>query len=394
MAQSFSLKKYLPKIHAHPLISDLATTHDSQILLDIGEDTPRKVAIGLMEDSIKSLDTEARIGFLKDLSFISSITNKQSASLGRKLFRETVGKEFEPEIECTSDEDVMLYLYLKHEDLIQKLAFLAPFYASKSYLSYEAKAVEKIETETKLTELSREFTRIANKEDNATEQHMEHLFLDNILYISSTFHEGYDVGQSLNEEGTDRKHITRRMQFVRIAYLPQENVVLISGNVSKHQKLIFLDTFLRVVTGGGYEGKSESYDLSPLKNLSHDFVPYNKGTPFIRANIKSITVSYADGKKKLRIALPSGRQYAGMQSLEETLEELGLIDKFQTFVISSIAFGFTFQNKDKQDKSVNVSCSLTPSKATLCPLFEYERYTKSILKNAGVYEGFKIKEEA
>jgi hypothetical protein len=305
-----------------------------------------------------------------------------------------LGKEFEPEVECSTDEDIMLYLFLRHDEIMEKLAFLSPFYASKGYLSYESKAVGKAVAETKLTELSREFTRIANKEDNATEQSLEHLFLDGILYVSSLFHEGYDIGQSLNEEGTDRKRITRRVQTVRIAYLPGEEVVLVAGNVSKHQKLVFLDTFLRVVTGGGYEGKSESYDLSPLKNLAHDFIPYNKGTPFIRASVRSVTLSYAEGKKKLRIALPSGRQYSGMQSLEETLGELGLTQKFGTFTIANVAFAFLFQNKDKQDKSVNVSCSLSPTKASLCPLFEYERYTKTILKNAGIYEGFKVAEEA
>lgn len=390
---TFSSKKYFSKIYAPSLFADLAARHGEQVLFDIGEQTPRKLAIQMMEDSFKSLPTETRLAVAQDLSYLSSITTSHSQALGKKLYMEVKGKEFEPEVECTSAEDAMLYFFLNHEDIHSKLAFLAPFYSSKNYISYEAKKVERLDAETKLTELSREFTRIANKEDNATEQHMEHLFLDDILYITSTFHEGYDVGQKLNEEGTDRKHITRRVQTVRIAYLPNEEIALISGNISKHQKLIFLDTFLRVVTGGGYEGKSESYDLVPLKNLAHDFTVYNKGTPFLRATIKSITVSYAEGKKKLRIALPGGKHYVGMQPLEEMLHELDLTEKFGMFTISNIAFGFIFQNKEKQDKSVNVNCSLSPSKASLCPLFEYERYTKSILKNAGIYEGFKVLEE-
>lgn len=389
---TFSSKKYFSKIYVPSLFADLAQQHGEQLLFDIGEQTPRKLAIQLMEDGLKSLPTEMRLAVIKDLSYLSSITTPHAPALGKKLFKELEGKEFEPEVECVSAEDTMLYFFLHHEDIASKLAYLAPFYASKNYLSYEAKNTEKLETETKLTELSREFTRIANKEDNATEQHMEHLFLDNVWYITSTFHEGYDVGQKLNEEGTDRKHITRRVQTVRIAYLPQEEVVLISGNIGKNQKLIFLDTFLRVVTGGGYEGKTEKYDLTPLKNLAHDFTVYNKGTPFIKATIKSITLSYADGKKKLRIALPSGREHNGLQALQEVLNELGLDERYASFDIVNIAFGFMFQNKEKQDKSVNVSCSLSPLKATLCPLFEYERYTKSILKNAGIYEGFKLVE--
>lgn len=393
MAQSFSLKKYLSKIHAPELIAELASKYNAQVFFEINDQTPRKLAIQLMEDSIKSLDTEQRLSVLKDLSFISSITSSHTASLGKKLFKEETGKEFEPEIECTSDTDMLLYLYIRHESIADKLAFLYPFYSSKSYISYEAKKVDQIEAGTKLTELGREFTRLANKDDNATEQHMEHMFLDDILYITSTFHEGYSVENKLNEEGTDRKQITRKLQTVRIAYLPKEEIVLLSGNVSKPQKMIFLDTFLRVVTNGGYEEKVEKFDLTPLKNLSFDFTSYNKGTPFIKATIKSVTLSYAEGKKKLRIALPNSREHANLQSLKETLDELELSNRFESFDISNMTFGFMFQNKEKQDKAVNVNVSLSSNRASLCPLFEYERYAKSILKNATIYEGFKLLEK-
>lgn len=394
MAQSFSVKKYLSKVTAHQLLSEVIANAGGQAFFEISDETPRKLAIQLMEDSIKALDTEQRLDVTRTLSYVSSITSKHIASLAKKLYKETTGKDFEPEIECATDTDLMLYFVLRHEGIADKLAFLQPFYASKSYLSYEAKAVEKVETETKLTELSREFTRLANKDDNATEQHMEHLFLDSILYVTSTFHEGYTIENTINTEGeADRKKVTRKVQTVRIAYLPQEEVVLLSGNVSKQQKLIFLDTFLRIVTGGGYEAKVECYELTPLTNLSLDFTSYNKGTPFIKATIKSVTFAYAEGKKKLRLALPSSREYTGMQMLQETLEELGLEERFPSFTLLNMTFGFMFQDKEKQNKAVNVSCSISPSKATLCPLFEYERYTKSILKNAGIYEGFKLVEK-
>ncbi|MEN9338153.1 MAG: hypothetical protein RIQ41_467 [Candidatus Parcubacteria bacterium] len=393
MAQSFSTKKYFSKIVAHTLVSELVAQHDAQVFFDINDQTPRKLAIQLMEDSIKSLDTEKRLDVLKDLSFVASITSSHTASLGKKLFKQETGKDFEPEVECVSDADTVLYLFVRHPEITDKLAFLHPFYASKSYISYEAKTVEQDEVQTKLTELGREFTRLANKDDNATEQHMEHIFLDSILYISSTFHEGYNVESTLNEEGTDRKHIARKVQTVRIAYIPQEQIVLVAGDISKPQKMLFLDTFLRVVTGGGYEEKIETYDLTPLKNLAFDFVTYNKGTPFIKAGITSVTLSYAQGKKKLRIALPSSREHANLQLLQETLRELGLDERFASFDIAQIAFKCMFQNKEKQDKAVNVSCSISPNKATLCPLFEYERYTKSILKHAQIYQGFKVVEK-
>lgn len=395
MAQSFSTKKYFSKIFAHTLVGELAQNHGTQLFFEINDQTPRKLAVQLMEDSIKSLDTAPRLEMIKDLSYVSSITSPHTASLGKKLFKQETGKEFEPEVECATDHDVVLYLFLRHEAIADKLAFLHPFYASKSYISYVAKKVEKDVSETKLTELSREFTRLANKDDNATEQEMEHLYLDDILYIESKFQGSYDIESKVDAKTGEinRRVATRKIERVRIAYIPQEEIMLIAGNVSKSQKMIFLDTFLRIVCADGYEEKVEQYDLTPLKNLSLEFTQYNKGTPFIKASIRSVTFSYADGKKKLRLTLPSSRDHSGMQSLQETLNELGLEKTWNSFDIVNITFGFMFQNKEKQDKSVNVTCSITPTKASLCPLFEYERYTKAILKNAGVYEGFVLLEK-
>lgn len=395
MAQSFSSKKYFSKLTAHQLLSELATNHSTQLFFEINDQTPRKLAIQLMEDSIKSIDTDKRLDVLRDLSYVSSITSNHTASLGKKLFKEETGKDFEPEIECKSDHDTVLYLFLRHESIADKLAFLHPFYASKSYISYEAKSVAQDVAETKLTELAREFTRLANKDDNATEQEMEHLFLHDILYIESKFQGSYDIENKVDATTGEinRKHVSRKIEAVRIAYLPNEAIVLVAGNVSKQQKMLFMDTFLRVVTGGGYEGKMESFNMVPLKNLSLDFVQYNKGTPFIKAVVRSATISYAEGKKKIRLTLPSSRDHSGMQILKETLDELGLAERFGSFDIVNMTFGFMFQNKEKQDKAVNVSCSLSPLRVSLCPLFEYERYTKQILKNAGVYEGWKEVEE-
>ncbi len=395
MAKSFSTKKYFSKLFAHSLVSELAANHGAQLFFEINDQTPRKLAIQLMEDSIKSLDTGKRLEVLKDLSYIASITSTHTALLGKKLFKVETGKEFEPEVECKSDADVLLYIFLRHEAITDKLAFLFPFYASKSYISYEAKKVTQVEIESKLTELSREFTRIANKDDNATEQEMGNIVLDNILYVESKFQGSYDVSEKLDSKTgeIDKKHVVRKIETVRIAYLPNEEVVLVAGNTSKEQKMIFLDTFLRIVTNGGFEDKIEGFNMEQLKNLSLDFVQYNKGTPFIKASIKSVTLSYNEGKKKLRLALPTSNEHSGMQLLSETLSELGLEERFQSFDIVNMTFGFMFQNKDKQDKAVNVSVSISPNRATLCPLFEYERYTKSILKNAGIYEGWKVKED-
>ncbi|MDB5260598.1 MAG: hypothetical protein JWN37_829 [Candidatus Nomurabacteria bacterium] len=393
MAQSFSTKKYFSKLFAHQLLSELAQKHNTQLFFEINDQTPRKLAVELMEDSVKSMDTDNRINFLKDLSYISSITNSHSATLGKKLFKNETGKDFEPEVECATDTDVVLYFFLRHNDIADKLSFLTPFYSSKSYFGYEARKMEKVESEVNLTELEREFEKLANK-DNATEFAAENMYLENVLYIESIFHGAYDVGNKMDVVTGEmsRKHISRKIEVVRIAYIPQEEIVLISGNIPMSKKLIFLDTFLRIMFGTGYEEKVESYNLAPLRDLSIDFTKYNKDTPFIKAHITSTTFSYAKGKKKLRISVPSSIDKTNMQALQETLNELGLQEKFNSFEIMNMSFKFIFQNKEKIDKSVSVTCSLSPTRASLCPLFEYELYTKKILKNAGIYEGFKLPE--
>jgi hypothetical protein len=347
-----------------------------------------------MEDSIKALDPEKRLAIIKDLSYISSITSAHTARLGRKLYKEATKNDFEPEIECNTDNDVVLYFFLRHEDITDKLAFLYPFYVSKSYLSYEAPQIEATEVDIKLTELHREFTRLANKDDNATEQDMEHLFLENVLYVTSTFQGSYDITSKQDTSTGEiiKKHVMRRIEAVRIAYIPEEHIVLVAGTISKQVKLLFMETFLRVVCNSSYDGKEERYDLSKLKNLSLDFTQFNKGTPFIKAFVKSVTLSYAQGKKKLRLTLPSSHEHANLVVLKEVLDELGMTDRFDSCDIVNMTFEFMFQNKEKPQKGVNVSCSLSKTKSSLCSLFEYERYTKSILQKAGIYQGFILSE--
>lgn len=395
MAQSFSTKRYFSKIFAHQLIEKIALKHGAQLFFEVTEQTPRKLVLSLMEDSIKSIEPSKRLEIIKDLSYVSSITSSHTASLGKKLYKEETGQDLEPEIKCQNDYDILLYIYLYHEEIASKLAFLYNFYTSKSYLSYEAKKFEKLETEVKLAGLSREFTRLANKEDNATEQEMEYLFLDDILYLESKFQGSYDIQSKVNNETgeIDTKHVVRKIESVRIVYIPNEEIMLIAGNVSKQEKIIFMDTFLRIVCDGGYEEKTETYDLTLFKKLAFDFGQYNKEKSFIKAVVKSITFSYREGEKKLRLSLPGSSEHKNLSALKEALDELGLADMYSDFEILNITFNFVFRHKEKEDRSISVSCSISSNRATLCPLFEYERYVKAILKNAGIYEGFKIVRE-
>jgi hypothetical protein len=49
MAQSFSIKKYLSKLQSHELLSELIANHGAQALFEINDQTPRKLAVQLMD---------------------------------------------------------------------------------------------------------------------------------------------------------------------------------------------------------------------------------------------------------------------------------------------------------------------------------------------------------
>ena len=390
---TFSLKKYIGKIYAYELWNELLKGHKVTAFFEISESVPRKAAIDIISDTFKGIDIGKRIDIEKELSYISTFSTPFAASLYKKLLTKELGSTFEPEIECPTDADMVLYCFLRHRELLERVLFLHDFYTSKSYMAYEApnKEINFIE---KSSELIKDFERLANKDDNATEAKIAFEELDNILYLSVLFEGRYQVEPKINKESgeLDRTHSIRKVERVFIAYVRDEERVLIRGTVGRTALTHFLDSFLRIVCESAYEGKKESYDLSTFKNLAFDFVSHNKGTPLLRWKIKAISLSFANGKKKIRLALPSEQHSVALAPLSETLDDLGMISKYDSFTIDSLSLVFTFNDKEHEGKSINVSTSLSPKKNGLCALFPAHNYVRKLLTLTGIDKGFVLEE--
>ncbi len=389
---SFSTKNYFKKIYAHELITEFYKRHDIIAIFEITEQTVRKNVIAILNDFYNSLSPEQKIDIQKELALLTSISTTHATELFSSLLKEKKIKKHETHIECTSDHDRVLYYYLFHKDLFDEVVFLHTFYVKPNYMLYEAKEVDLITAELKITELTKEFTRLANKEDRVTECFTESKILDEILYVSATF-EGAPIltAKRDNVSGDiEKTKTTKKIEEVRIVYLPKDKEILISYTGSKYEKLLFLDTFLRIVCGCGYEEKIESFDLSSFKDESFDFSKTNRGTPLLTWKIKAVTFSFGSEKQKnkMRISLPSTQQENGLHPLFRCLEELQMKGQFKNYNIENVALSFSFTDKNKGDKAVNVPTTISLVKSSLCPLFFYHRYTRTLLKQAHIENGF------
>ncbi len=395
---SFSLAKYIKKLHAHALFSELAKKHGEQLFFDISEQTPRKVAVEIMIENIKSIDTEKRIAVEEELAYIYSVSTKHASTLLLSLYEKEHSTAFEGEIECISDVDTVLYFYLHHNTLFEDMLFFHDFYAKKSYTPYEAKEQEMSFVESKIDEVTREFERLANKEGNATSLEVIHKTLDNKLFLTAIFEGGKESSPKINKETgeLDRKNTRRKIEHIFIVYIPKEKRVLIRGTVGKTPLTYFLDIFLRNACQSDYVGKKEAFDLHAFKNLSFDFAQHNKGTPYIAFYIKGIAFSYAEGKKKMKLSFPLNKQSQALGALQESLQELGMITRYESFVIDSLSLVFTFidQKKAEQGKNghINIPCTITRGSTSLCPLFTFENHARTLLKLSEIDKGFVMEE--
>ena len=279
-----------------------------------------------------------------------------------------------------------------HKDIFDEVLFFHDFHSTRGYMLYEAKEVDLIKADLAITELTKEFTRIISKEETATECDVTHQTLDNILYITCLY-EGAATLQAKRDAVSgeiDRTKTVRKTEMVKIVYLPADKEVLISTTTSKYEKLIFLDTFLRVVCGSGYEGKVESFDLASCRDETFDFTKTNKGIPLLTWKIKSATLSFGSEKtkKKMRLTLPSTAAKYGLTPLHSTLEDIGILKDIKNYSVENVALSFSFTNAQKPDKSIQVGCSLSRTKSSLCPLFPYDRLARTLLKQASIELGF------
>jgi hypothetical protein len=392
MAKAFSVKNYFKKIHTYELLADFYEKHQIVAILGITETTSRKNAVDIMMDFYKSVEPAKKIEIEKELALIGTLSTKYSVALFISLLKQKKLPHEETQIECKTDQDKVLYYYLYHKDIFDEVMFFHDFYISRGYMLYEAKEVDMVTAEFAITELAKEFKRIANKDERTTECDVTAKSLDGLLYLHATFEGAQELSPKRDKVTgeLDRTRTVRKQEEVKIVYLPSDKEILISYTGSKHEKLIFLDTFLRVVCKDGYTDKMESFNLSVFKKQDFDFKTTNNGTPLLTWKIKAITLSFGSEKtkKKMRLSLPSTAQEHGLNPLFSTLEELELTTKIQSYNIDNVTLSFSFIDKVKADKSANVSCSLSLTKSSLCPLFPYDRYARTLLKQAGVDGGF------
>lgn len=393
MAKAFSVKNYFKKIHSYELVADLYEKHEIVAILGITENTDRKNAVDIMMDFYKSVEPAKKIDIEKELALIGTLSTKYSVALFISLLKQKGIPHEETTVECKTDQDKVLYYYLYHKDIFDEVMFFHDFYVSRGYMLYEATEVDIPSAEFAITELAKEFKRIANKDDRNTECDVTAKSLDDILYIHATFEGASEISPKRDTVTgeIDRTRTVKKQEEVKIVYLPKDKEVLISYTGSRYEKLIFLDTFLRIVCKSGFEDKVETFDLSIFKNQEFDFSKTNNGVPLLTWKIKAITLAFGTSekaKKKMRLSLPSTAQERGLNPLFTTLEELELTSKFPGYIIENVALSFAFTDKNKADKSVNVSCSLSLSRSSLCPLFPYDRYARALLKLSGVDGGF------
>jgi hypothetical protein len=389
---SFSPKNYFKKIQTPEVLTKFYGDNGIQAFFEINEQTPRKRAVEIMLDFYLSLSPEEKYDIERELALIDSLSTKYAPDIFAKILKQNGAKNTEMLIECVTDHDKVLYYYTHHRDIVEDVFFINDFYKTKGYMLYEAKEVALDKVEMEIGECTREFKRIANKEDRATELDIETKTLDGIFYLFGTF-EGSPLLTPTKNKDTgeiDRKKTTRKIEQIRIVYLPADKEVLISYTGSKQEKVLFLDTFLRVMGAGGYDDKVQSFDISVFKDEVFDFTKWNKGVPLLNWKIKSIALSVGEGKlkKKLRMTLPSSAQEFNLLPLFSTIDELAISKAFESCTVESVALAITFSKIGNSEKSVRVGCTVSPTKSSLSPLLPYDRYARTLLKQSGIDKGF------
>ena len=384
MASAFSVKNYLKKIYSPDILVEYYKRHGITAIFEITESTPRKTAVSILVDFYNSLSPEQKIEIQQDFILLNSISTKHIPHIIYSVLKDKKIPTV-TEIECVSDHDKVLYYFIYNTEVFEAARFFHSFYASRGYMIYEAKEIPLLEADLKMTSFTKECTRIANKEDNATECEYEHSILDGLLFFTMTFDSTLVLSESKEVSSKRRKEV------LRIVYLPSDKEILISYTGSKHEKLIFLDTFLRTVCLDGYTGKIESFDISHFSDNDFDFRKTNKGTPLLTWKIKAATLSFGGNektKKKIKLLIPSSPQEHGLAPLYGALDELGVSSIIKTCKIENVSLVFSFTNAQKPDKSILVSCSVSKVKSSLCPLFPYDRLARTLLKQAGIEQGF------
>ncbi len=370
----FSTKNYFKKIQAHALLTELYRRHDVVALFEITEQTARKNVIAILTDFYNSLDIEKKLEIEEKLEEASGLATAHGEYIIPFLLKEKVMSTVTT-VDCKTKEDLSLYYYLFHPELYEEALFLHSFFIKPSYMLYEAKEASLKDVSFAITELAKEYKRILDKEDLGAEYTSDHKLFNNQLYFKMNI---MGVGKNKREDE------------VRVVYIPENKEIIISYSGSKYEKLLLLDTFLRIVCKDGYLERIESYELSLFKKETFDLGTFNKGLPFTSWKVKGVTLALGtkESKKKIKVALPSKQDGRGLSPLFVFYKEIGIGEILPTADIDSVSFSMYFINQKNKEKTVHVPVTLSKGKVSLCPIYPYHAFARSILKEANIYQGF------
>jgi hypothetical protein len=371
---TFKPKAFFKKIYAYPLITELYKRHDIIALFELTEQSSRKTVTNVLKDFYDSLSPEHKIEIDKELATIATLATVH----GEYLFPLVLKKRSVSSVtttDCTSKEDTALYYHLFHkDDIFDDVSFLHSFFVKPSYMLYETKDIDLKEAEFNITELTKEYKRILDKESLGKEYETSHTTLANTLYYSL---KAKEIG-------------SKKEEFLRVVYIKDTNEALISFNGSKYDKIILLDTFLRVICNDGYLEREESYDMSNFKKDSFDFSSHKNGTPLMSWKIKGVTLTLGGDKAKkiVKLNLPTQQESSGLHPLFSFYKELDIEKTAELAHLTSASFSLYFMNEKNKEKSIHVPITLREKGSNLCPLYPYHSYARKILKESGMYRGF------
>ncbi len=370
----FSTKNYFKKIQTPVLLTELYKRHDVIAIFEITEQTSRKNVIAILTDFYNSLEIEKKLELEEKFEEGNKLATPHGEYIIPLLLKEK-GMSAVTTVECKTKEDLSLYYYLFHPELYEEALFIHSFFVKPSYMLYEAKVVELKDASFAITELSKEYKRILDKEDLGAEYVSDHKLFNNHLYYNMTI---TGVGKNKREDE------------VRVVYMPSEKEIIISYTGSKYEKLLLLDTFLRIVCKDGYLERVESYELNSFKKETFDFSAFSKGLPFTSWKIKGVTLSLGtkEAKKKIKVALPSKQESRGLSPLFTFYKEIGIGEILPTADLDSVSFSMYFINQKNKEKTIHVPVTLTKNKVSLCPIYPYHAFARTILKEANIYQGF------
>ncbi len=370
----FSTKNYFKKVQTHALLTELYKRHEVTAIFEITEQTARKNVTAIFTDFYNSLDIEKKLEIEEVLEEANGLATIHGEYIIPLLLKQK-GHSTITTVECKTKEDLSLYYFLFHKDIFDEAFFIHSFFVKPSYMLYEAKVVAIQDATFALTELTKEFKRILDKEDLGAEFVSDYEELNGQLFYKMSI------------EGIGKN---KRTDEVRIVYLPNDKEVVISTSLSKYEKLLLLDTFLRVVCKDGYLERIESYDLGVFKNESFDFSSFTAGTPFTSWKVKGVTLSLGtkEAKKKIKLTIPSKQEARGLVPLHSFYKELGIEETVKLSNLDSITMSLYFIDQKKKEKSIHVPITLSTNKVSLCPIYPYHAYARKILSQAKIYQGF------